>query len=206
MSEESKDQTPTRIRKTPYKSKYPYNKVRVTESGHEFHEDDTPGNERLRTAHKSGSYDEIHPEGSRTAYTVGHEQEYVKGGATRTVDENQDDKVGGHHRELVNGGTHKEYGGDVEITCGGDYRIVALGNGKFAISGVLYIGVRGDANIHVGGKTDIISEGDTTLTTPTLNVNANVNIKGNLDVDGKVHNTGDMNTDGVHTDSLGHHS
>lgn len=208
---EEKDQTPTRVRKTPYKSQYPYNKVEVTESGHEFHTDDTPGHERIRVGHRKGTYDEMHPDGSRTNYTVGHEQTYVKGGATRTVDENEDTKIEGHKRELVHGGHAMEVGGDIEITCGGDHRIVALGDGKFAISGVLYIGVKGNANINVMGSTDIKSAGDITVTAPNMIVKANMEVEGEVKMDKNLHvkkdisNEGNMKTDGVHTDANGVH-
>ena len=43
---------------------YPDNTVLETKSGHVIELDDTPGNERIRVYHKSGSYIEIKPDGS----------------------------------------------------------------------------------------------------------------------------------------------
>jgi hypothetical protein len=41
-----------------YKAHYPYNKSTHTESGHVFEVDDTPGEERLHTYHRTGTYTE----------------------------------------------------------------------------------------------------------------------------------------------------
>ena len=45
--------------KSSYAAKYPHNHVTKTKSGHIIEVDDTPGAERLRTYHKSGTYTEI---------------------------------------------------------------------------------------------------------------------------------------------------
>ena len=45
-----------RLPDTSYAAEYPFNQVSVSRSGHERHVDDTPGAERLREAHKSGTF------------------------------------------------------------------------------------------------------------------------------------------------------
>jgi len=47
------------------KSKYPNNSVIETKSGHVIEIDDTPGNERIRMYHKSGTYIDFRPDGSK---------------------------------------------------------------------------------------------------------------------------------------------
>ncbi len=49
---------------SPYNAKYPYNHVHVSESGHAIEIDDTPSHERLHWYHRSGSYREMHPQGT----------------------------------------------------------------------------------------------------------------------------------------------
>lgn len=49
--------------KTPYNSLYPFNHVTESESGHTIEIDDSPGAERLHWYHRSGTFNEIHPEG-----------------------------------------------------------------------------------------------------------------------------------------------
>lgn len=48
----------------PYAAEYPYNKVYETESGHLKEYDDTPGAERIREKHKSGTFYQMNPDGS----------------------------------------------------------------------------------------------------------------------------------------------
>ena len=43
---------------------YPYNKVYQSESGHVIEIDDTVGKERLSQYHRSGTFQEVHPDGS----------------------------------------------------------------------------------------------------------------------------------------------
>src|SRR5688572_19830252 len=100
----SEDNKANRINKTTYETKYPYNQCTIFECGHEVHYDNTPGKERIRIAHKHGSYIEMSADGKIVQYTVGNKQEYNKGGVTVTIDENQDMKVHGHARINVSGG------------------------------------------------------------------------------------------------------
>jgi len=56
---------------------YPYNKVNQSESGHVFEVDDTPTKERLAYWHRSGTYEEIHPDGSHVSRIVNDNYEIV---------------------------------------------------------------------------------------------------------------------------------
>ena len=49
---------------------YPFNKVTETESGHVVEFDDTPGSERISTNHRSGSFEEYHPNGDKVIKVV----------------------------------------------------------------------------------------------------------------------------------------
>jgi len=53
-----------------YAAKYPYNQVTVTRSGHVIEYDDTPGHERIRVFHKSGTYTEINSAGQSVSKIV----------------------------------------------------------------------------------------------------------------------------------------
>ena len=78
----------------PYNSKYPYNHVHETESGHIRELDDSPGSERIHERHKSGTGYEIHPDGSKVTrvkqdnYTLTSNDEFthIKGNSSTTVD------------------------------------------------------------------------------------------------------------------------
>lgn len=94
-----------------YNSKYPYNKVTQTESGHVFEVDDTPNHERIHTYHRTGTYQEIDENGRRVNKIVGDDYEivqknqevYIKGNVNITVEGNYTLNVTGDI--VVNGKT-----------------------------------------------------------------------------------------------------
>lgn len=90
--------------KSPYAAKYPYNVVEVTESGHVTEYDDTPGAERINVQHRTGTYDEMQPDGSRVSHIYGNGYHIVA----------KDDHV------YISGTCHINVGGDATIMVGGD--------------------------------------------------------------------------------------
>ena len=63
---------------SPYTaSQYPYNHVFESESGHVMEVDDTPDKERLLRYHKTGTFEEIHPDGQRVVKVVGKNYEII---------------------------------------------------------------------------------------------------------------------------------
>jgi len=55
---------------SPYNAQYPFNHVKETESGHIVEFDDTPGAERIHEYHRSGTFREIHPDGTLVSQTM----------------------------------------------------------------------------------------------------------------------------------------
>lgn len=73
IPDEATGETTTAALKSVYKQSldlsyinpvYPYNQVIKTKSGHVIEYDDSPGNERISLAHKSGSFIELTPDGN----------------------------------------------------------------------------------------------------------------------------------------------
>lgn len=58
-------------------TKYPYNKVQVTESGHLMEYDDSPGNERIFIRHHIGSYMHMHNNGDVVSKVVGSQWDII---------------------------------------------------------------------------------------------------------------------------------
>lgn len=100
-------------------SEYPYNKVRETECGHIEEFDDTPGAERMHTYHTSGSFNEIHPDGSRVQKIVGDDFELVYKDKTLYVDGNLNISVKGDVNMKVDGNKVEDINGDVYTTIRG---------------------------------------------------------------------------------------
>ena len=90
----------------PYNARYPFNRVNQTESGHVIEVDDTPNGERINIQHMSGSFIEMHPDGSirilnegthelliekdHNQHTKGNFNIYVSGTATVKAEGNID--------------------------------------------------------------------------------------------------------------------
>lgn len=99
----------------PYAAQYPYNKVTQTESGHVWEMDDTPGAERIHLFHRSGSFIEMHPNG-----TVVYKS--MKDGFILTM-ANQNVKVSGKCNIYVGGDTTLFSKGDVSIETEGEMNV-----------------------------------------------------------------------------------
>ena len=129
---------------TPYKPVYPFNKVYESESGHITEMDDTKDAERLHEYHKSGTFKEIHPDGSTVTRVVMDNYEivygngfcnvkgnvhltidqdcttYIKGNWDVKVDKNMSIVVGGNLTETVTGDVTEDYAKAQKVTVGGD--------------------------------------------------------------------------------------
>ena len=88
----------------PYISaQYPFNHVHESESGHIREIDDSPGHERLFTQHRSGTFEEIHPDGTKVVKIIGDNYEIVAGGSNVYVTGAVNLTVEGAVRELIKG-------------------------------------------------------------------------------------------------------
>jgi len=111
-----------------YAAKYPYNNVYESESGHALEFDDTKGAERVHLYHRSGSYTEWAPDGSRSEriqkdkfeVVIGNEQVYVKGDVTIYIDGNATVDVGKNATLKVDGNFQADIGGTCKVTSGGN--------------------------------------------------------------------------------------
>jgi hypothetical protein len=145
--------------KSTFDAKYPYNRVYISESGHEIHYDDTPKKERIRRSHKSGTYEEIGPDGKQVNMVVGSKFEYIKQGLTQTVDKNVDIKIGGASRSSVTGSSHSEVKGDSTSAVDGDVRTMIGGDSVSAVKGDAVHGVTGKMTLKVGGGLQLKGDG-----------------------------------------------
>lgn len=138
----------SRLPPTTAKPEYPYNHATVTRAGHEMHWDDTPGRERIRMAHRTGTYFEIAEDGRKVELVQANEYKYVKGGLTLTIDKNGDIKIGGMCRVVIGGDTHVEINGNVTA----------------AVSGSLNASVYQNAEVHAGQNATLTAGENITAT------------------------------------------
>lgn len=149
--------------KSAYEGKYPYVQVWQSEGGHEIHIDNTPGKERLRDSHKSGTYREIDKDGRLVEAVVSHHIHYVKGGFTQTVDKNHDVKVAGSTRSNIAGDTHSEVKGSSTSAVSKDHKSIVGGDSVSAVGGDSVHGVKGKMSLKVGGGMELKGDGDKTM-------------------------------------------
>lgn len=74
---------------------YPYNKVRVTESGHLQEMDDTPGQERIFTRHRTGSYQFFGKDGDVAVKTINNNWDIIGNSKLQYVRESYVAMIGG---------------------------------------------------------------------------------------------------------------
>jgi hypothetical protein len=122
--------------------KYPYNHATITESGHSFELDDTPGRERIRLQHGGaqtdgvGTFFEIQSDGTRINKIVGdnyeiiakHNNVIISGVCNITIEGNSIVHVKGDKYEKVDGDYYLEVGGKLSQTVADTSSIISNGD------------------------------------------------------------------------------
>ena len=124
-------------KETEYAAEYPYSHTYESESGHIMEFDDTEGKERIHLYHRSGTFQEYHPEGSlvtkvtKDNYSVimGDDYCHVIGDCRITVD--------GEAKVLVKGNVTLECAGNMDHTVHGNYNVKVMGDYKVETAGNL---------------------------------------------------------------------
>jgi predicted chitinase len=177
----------------PYGAKYPFNKVFETESGHIQEFDDTPGQERIHTYHRSGTFQEIDTNGTQVNYIVGdnfvlmekngcisvrgecnitvdgNTNIYARTDANIQVDQNATIKVGNNLDIGVGTDVTMAIGGDFKIKVAGDFKvdagnITAKSQGDYDVQAVAALGIKGETtNIEAVGEANYLSGGATKM-------------------------------------------
>jgi len=118
----------------PFAANYPYNHVRESESGHIEEWDDTPGRERLHKRHRSGTFEEIHPDGKKVTkvvsdnYSIVLGSEYIHIKDTKSGDGNLNITVDGVAHILVKDSVYLEVEGDLNERIHGNWNLEVMGN------------------------------------------------------------------------------
>lgn len=130
-----------------YNAKYPYNDAKVSESGHIQEVDDTPGAERIHTRHRTGTYDEMTPNGDRVERTVNNQHNITEGNKTEITKGWKQTIVEGSEQVIVRGARVVQIEGPSQITV--------IGNANLSVIGNLNHRIEGDYNLWVGGNMNV---------------------------------------------------
>ena len=146
----------------PYAAVYPFNHVFESESGHIFEIDDTKDNERLFTSHRTGTSQEISPDGTQVNIIKGDHYNIVSGKRQAVIEGNADLTIGGRHKIYINkdGQTDNHY--DIQIGQNASVNIqVDKGDMNVVLKdGKMNTNVSGDYNMKVGGNYNLKVEGN----------------------------------------------
>jgi len=112
---------------TPYQATYPFNRVFESESGHIHEIDDTPGAERLHEYHRSGTFNEVHPDGTKVEKIVKDNYEIILGNDNIHVKGNCNISIDGDAKVYVKNNADIEVGGNLTETVAGNYSLTAEG-------------------------------------------------------------------------------
>ena len=141
--------------KTAYGATYPYNHVYESQSGHIFEVDDTPKAERLHRYHMSGTFEEVHPDGSRVTKIKGNDYELTIGSKSM----------------MVKGDVLYTNEGRAQLKVGKDFYLEVDGDMRTLVHGNIVMYTKGSLVHRVGGAYTVASDGNMTFVAPRIDFN-----------------------------------
>lgn len=169
---------------TPYAAVYPYNHVYESESGHVIEVDDTPGKERLHWYHRSGTFKEIHPDGTEVNKVRQSQYNFAYGSYNNaaTLDMNIEAgqafraksgtafniKAGSDHNRQVGGSLNANVGGGATTKIAGESTTAIGKNAIVVIDGSLHIKVKESINIFAEGPIELTSASSIIMNSPSF--------------------------------------
>lgn len=159
-----------------YAPQYPYNKVRLTESGHIVEFDDTPGAERINIKHRTGSFIELRPD---TSMRTRSKERFdamtqwivtVTGDATVNVGGNMATTVQGNSTISVGGNSYIDTKGNVTSRTSGSHYGYVQGSTILQTTGNINVKTTGNLTVDSAGKIDFRSDGPFSITAPSMTI------------------------------------
>ena len=146
----------------PYAAVYPYNHVFESESGHISEIDDTLDHERLFTSHRTGTSQEISPDGTQVNIVKGDHYNIVSGKRQAIIEGNADLTIGGRHKIYINKNGEENNHYDIQIGPNASVNIqIDKGDMNVVLKdGKLNTNVAGDYNMKIGGNMNLDVRGN----------------------------------------------
>jgi hypothetical protein len=159
-----------------YAPQYPYNKVRLTESGHIIEFDDTPGAERINIQHRTGAFIELRPD---TSMRTRSKERFdamtqwivtVSGDATVNVGGNMSTTVQGNMTSSVGGNSYVDTKGNLTSRVSGSHYGYVTGSTILQTTGNINVKTTGSLTVDSAGKIDFRSDGPFSITAPSMTI------------------------------------
>ena len=148
---------------TQANTKYPFNHVLETESGHYIEFDDTKDNERIHIFHKAGTFIEIDPTGNVVIKTVGNVTNIVAGNMDTHVVGNYSLSVGGNMDVYAVGNLTEKVDGNRKTTITGTETLEITGAVTNTLKDALTLDVTADVTETFGAALNTTITGATTI-------------------------------------------
>jgi hypothetical protein len=142
---------------------YPYNKTFQTESGHTIEIDDTPGRERIRVAHRTKSYMEMHPDGDFVVKSVKNGYEVTGGKKLVKINGICNVTIEGDSIVHVKGNKFEKIDGDYKLTVNGDFTAYSPKKVSLMSDDVVQLGggsTLGLGRVVIGSASSLTLNGD----------------------------------------------
>lgn len=187
--------------KSSFAAKYPYNHVTETESGHVREMDDTPGHERIHEYHRTGTFYEIDPNGTKVTHIVGDDYHIMDRNGTIYIAGECNITIGGQANILCQNNAEIQVQGNTNMVIGGDFDLGVAGNMTTTVGGNYTLGVTGNISTINGGINQCQSTGTMTLqTSGAMNQISIGNTNHYAFGDVNIKASGNLNMDGTRTD------
>jgi hypothetical protein len=141
----------------------PYNEVIETESGHVLELDDSKGVERVNLAHRTGTFIEMRPDGSKVTRVVKDNYEVISGDDFVVIQGACNITINGNANILVKGDSVEKIEGNATLDVGG--------NGTVKVGGDAALQVGGSSSSQIGGSMNINCGGSFTVKASSVNLN-----------------------------------
>lgn len=138
---------------------WPFNNVKKSHSGHYFEMDDTPERERVRLSHRTGTFIEMHPDGSQVNHIFGESFQIIETDGHVLIKGSCSIVVEGNAAIDVQGDLIQHVGGNMKTLVEGDYDLVVKGDTNILGNGSLDVGTSLEGTMTLG-SSDIIFDSD----------------------------------------------
>jgi len=182
-------------KETPFNAQYPYNHVYFSEGGHIIEIDDTPNFERLHRYHRTGTFEEIHPNGLRVTKVVDNDYyivlkskfEHIEHSKYETVDKachiyvNKDKEDNDYTLTVAPGGNinFTTEDGKLNVYINGDVNFYTSKDFYLKVDKNVYATVEEDFNLHVKKNKNVLVDSDVNL---KVVGNANIQVDGDTNI------------------------
>jgi len=163
--------------KSPYNTKYPFNHMYESESGHVIEYDDTPNNERMHWYHREGTFMEIDRNGTMVRKIVGDGYEiwerdgyvYIGGKCNVTVEGNCNIYVKNNVNLQVDGNLTADVHRTVTFNVAKDFHVTA--------GGVINLKAKNNVNVESGATINNKANNNFNALARNINVKARASLR-----------------------------